>query len=60
MEFTVQAKEIGERIFMDKFDDGVWLSVHIHRGSASTVLTREQAQQMLDALTSLLSTNEIV
>ena len=60
MEFTVEAQEDGERVFADKYDDGVWLSIHIRRGSASTVLTTAQAQELIHALTALVGEHEVV
>ena len=50
LEFSVAAKESGERIFVDKFDGDVWLAVHIRRSASSTILTKTQARELIAAL----------
>jgi hypothetical protein len=40
----------GDRVFVDQFDDGVWLAIHHRRGTANTVLTKAQAREMIAAL----------
>lgn len=60
LEFTIEAQEDGERVFADKYDDGVWLSIHIRRGSVSTVLTKAQAQELINALTAIVGDHEVV
>ena len=37
-------------VFIDQFDDGVWLSLQVHRGSANCVLTKDQARELIAAL----------
>ena len=40
-----------ECVFVSAYDDQtVWLSIHFRRGSASTVLTREQALELIAEL----------
>jgi hypothetical protein len=38
------------------YEDGVWISVNRHCGYTSTRLTREQAEQLRDALIALTET----
>jgi len=49
LDFSLSTVE-GDRIFVDRFDDGVWLAIHHRRGTANTVLTKEEARQMIAAL----------
>ena len=44
-----------ECVFVDDYDDNsVWISIHLRRGSASTVLSREQALELIEALQKLV------
>ena len=40
------------------YEDGVWISVTRHCGYTSTRLTREQAEQLRDALIALTETED--
>lgn len=40
----------GANIFVDTHEDGVWLSLQVHGGSAYTSMTVEQARQLIAAL----------
>lgn len=53
-EFSIPCRD-GDRIFVDAYDDGVWLSMSVRGGSAYTVMSREQAQEVLKALKSVLA-----
>ena len=47
----INAKDDDECVFVSEHDDHtVWLSIHFRRGSASTVLTREQALELIAEL----------
>lgn len=51
----IETTERSSVVFVDKFDDNeVWLSVQVNGGSARTVLTFEQARQMVEALNRIL------
>jgi hypothetical protein len=41
-------------IFVDKYDDGVWINLMATGGSANCVLNKEQAQSLLEALQSVI------
>ena len=48
---SIDTTERGERVYVDKFDDGVvWLSVQVRGGNARVTLTNEQAKDMIAAL----------
>ena len=53
-EFSISSRE-GDRVFVDEHDDGVWLSLSVRGGSAYTVLTKEQAQELIDALEKVIA-----
>lgn len=44
------AKEKHQYIFVDQFDEDVWLSVQVEQAKVNTILTREQAQELIEAL----------
>jgi hypothetical protein len=52
MEYQVKGTE-HSTINISRFEDGVWISIHRHCGYASTHITREQAEQLRDALIAL-------
>lgn len=49
LEFSLPSRD-GDRVFVDEHDDGVWLSLSVRGGSAYTVMTKEQAQELIAAL----------
>lgn len=53
----IETTERGECVFIDQFDDDVWLSVQVNGGSARCTLTKEQARQMMDAIQRVLDHN---
>lgn len=40
-----------QHIYVDKSDDDVWLSVNVRGGHTHVTLTKEQAKEMIEALT---------
>lgn len=40
-----------QHIYVDKNDDDVWLSVNVRGGHTHVTLTKEQAKEMIEALT---------
>jgi hypothetical protein len=46
--------EQGSSLFIDKFDDCVWVNTSIHGGYARAILTREQALELIDAINIVL------
>jgi len=54
MEHTIKHNG-GENLFLSAWEDGgIWLSVHGRSYHVGTSLSREQAKDMLEALTQLL------
>lgn len=41
-------------VTVDKWDDGVWLHIMVRGGSAMTVLTKEEAQELMRGLQAVL------
>lgn len=54
LEFSVSAND-GNRVFVDQYDDGVWLSMTVRHGSAYTTMSREAAAELLKALEAILA-----
>ena len=50
--------EENSSLFIDKFDDCVWVNISIHGGHARAILTREQALELIDAINIALSATE--
>lgn len=48
--FQINAHE-NSHVFVNRYDEGVvWLSLYIRHGSISTLLTHEQAKELIAAL----------
>lgn len=42
-------------VFVNPFDaQEIWLAIHLENGSANVILTKEQAQELIDQLTALI------
>lgn len=41
-------------VFVDQFDDDVWLAIHVRNGSANCVMTKAQARKLIEALTQVV------
>lgn len=54
LNFSVKARDY-DRVFVDEHDDGVWLSLSVRGGSAYTVLTKEQAQELIAVLEEVIA-----
>ena len=39
-----------QRLYVDQYDDGVWMSLHHQHGSSNVVLDKEQAKDLIAAL----------
>jgi hypothetical protein len=55
MEYQIRGAEYSN-INVSPFEDGIWISVNRHCGYTSTHLTKEQAEQLRDALIALTET----
>jgi hypothetical protein len=53
MEYHISAAADNTSINVSRYEDGVWISVMRHCAYTSTHLTREQAEQLRDALIAL-------
>lgn len=52
---TIDTTERGERVFVDKFDEGVlWLSIQVRGGGAHVTIDRDEALKMLEAMHRIL------
>lgn len=43
-----------QHIYVDKSDDDVWLSVNVRGGHTHVTLTKDQAKEMIEALTKVV------
>ena len=57
MEYHIPAADYSS-INVSTYEKGIWVSVMRHCGYASTHLTREQAEQLRDALIALTETED--
>jgi hypothetical protein len=57
MEYHIRGADTSN-VNITRFEDGVWISIHRHCGYTSTHLTREQAEQLRDALIALTTETE--
>ena len=55
LEFTINARDY-DRVFIDEHNgDQVWLSLATRSGSMFTVMTKEQAKELIDALQEVIA-----
>jgi hypothetical protein len=55
LETTIYTKD-DSRVSLSEWDDGgAWLKIGVRSGGAYTVLTREEAQQLLEGLQAILA-----
>ena len=54
LETTIHTQE-RTSVSVDRWDDGVWLSIQLHAGSARTILTREEAARLVQGLQAILA-----
>jgi len=60
LEFHIKAPEIdGDSIFVEQYDDGVWLSISGIKSRTYTILPVAQATQLRDALDAILKAMEV-
>lgn len=41
-------------VFVDQFDERVWVSIHVDGGSARAILSVEQAREMVEAINNVI------
>ena len=57
LSFTIDTAEYGERVFADKFDtDALWLSVRTRSGGMHVTMTKQQTQDLIKALQTIVET----
>jgi hypothetical protein len=55
MAFTINTRD-NDRVFAEDFgEDAVWLSLATRSGSMFTVMTKEQAKELIDALQQVIA-----
>lgn len=53
-EFMIQHGEDRNNLSVSEHEGGVWLSLHIRGGHISTTMTKDQAKQLIEALSQLV------
>lgn len=59
MEYQIRGAE-HSLVSVTPYEDGVWISINRHCGYTSTKLSREQAEQLRDALVAIMSETQDV
>ncbi len=55
LNFTIDTAEDGQRVFADKFDtDALWLSIRIRSGGMHVTMTKQQTQDLIKALQTIV------
>jgi hypothetical protein len=49
----------GDHIFVDEFDDLIWLSVNVRGGHARVIISIEQAQEMIAAMQKIIEAQKV-
>jgi hypothetical protein len=58
LDTRIEATKRGSCVFVDKYDEGVWLSIQLSNGSANCTLSIEAAKEMIAALTRIVEASE--
>ena len=59
LNFTIKTSRPQNTLFVDKYDTNeVWMSIHVHGATCNTTLSFEQAKQLVEALNTILATEE--
>ena len=45
-----------QRVYVDQYDDGVWMSLHHQHGTSNVVFDKEQAKDLIAALIRIVDT----
>ena len=54
--FQIKATREGAHVFVNRYDEGlVWLSLYVKNGNVNTVLTKEQAQELIAVLEEVIA-----
>ena len=53
LEFTVETDN-GGRVFADRFDNTLWLSIRVRSGGMNVTMTKEQTQDLIKALETIV------
>jgi len=60
LQAQIKTTEAYQSVFIDKYDDGeMWLSIQLAGGGAHTVLTFDQAREMIAAMNRVLATEKV-
>ncbi len=60
LQTQIKTTEAYQSVFIDKYDDNeLWLSIQVSGGGARTVLTFEQAREMVAAINRVLATEKV-
>jgi hypothetical protein len=59
LEFAIKTHEGDHAVRISPYDDGVWFSLSMPGCNAYTTMTKEQAQQLIDALTAVVGSTEV-
>lgn len=57
MEFSIKARD-NHTVFVNPYDDGVWMSIYGRDGSYRVILTTEQAKQIIEAMQAVIEAAE--
>ena len=59
LNFSIKTSRPENRMFVDKYDTNeVWISIHVHGATCNTTLSFEQAKELVEALNTILATEE--
>lgn len=54
LQTRIESTDSGSVIFVDKFDDEVWVSIQVRNGSARCLLSKQEAMKMIGALKNIV------
>jgi hypothetical protein len=59
MNTTISTTKPYDHVYVSTFDEDIWLSIQLQNGGANVILTKEQAQLLIDQLSKLVETSDV-
>jgi hypothetical protein len=59
MNTTISTIKPYDYVYVSDFDENIWLAIQLQNGGANVILTKEQAQLLIDQLTKLVETSDV-
>ena len=59
MNTTISTIKPYDHVYVSDFGENIWLAIQLQNGGANVILTKEQAQTLIDQLAKLVETSDV-